>query len=256
MAKKIKTEHIVFFIISGILIFAAVSYTANWNINNGKDKPQSEINQKTPLSRDQLNELFLEASDINQFEFDLNDTEKDEIWHYNIKEGDIKVTLPEAKYNGEDIFDTVYLNNVYEVAYSYCSKKTCKEKDLFAEPIDYEEYYVEKPIWIYAKIKNASFAGYEMLGNHNATILDFEEDTGNKGRVWVQTYYKIPLMINYTDFEGHERTIKYENFYWNNQKIIHVGIPSNVTLENYTGISANPSIFIQPLSEFDFELPS
>ena len=75
MMKKIKTEHIVFFVLSVILLFAVVSYTSSFTkSNNGEEENnQEKTEEKMQMGREEINEMMIKASDIESFEFDYHD---------------------------------------------------------------------------------------------------------------------------------------------------------------------------------------
>jgi len=184
-----------------------------------------------------IDELTVDVLKINSFEFYYDISDLNEKRYYHMFGSDIKVTFPTVKYLEDGTpYDTVYMERKNEIAYAYCSKKHCKEKDLYAEPINFSLYYIDTPREKITTLTGAEIIGEELYNNrHNTKLINFTNSDKDQGLMWVQSYYTVPLKLEYTDKDGNEKKIIYENITWDTVREYDLQIPFNVTLINYYG---------------------
>ena len=210
--------------------------------------PISELIFENPLIQPEVQILIDRATRLSSFEYYYIGPEVTEKRYYYEKARDVKVVLPEPKHlpSGE-IYDEIFLDKYLKVAFAHCSKKTCsKERDKTAEPVAYEPYDITFPREIVLNFDTASIIGEEMLGNHHTKIVSYTAPYGVKGKAWLQAYYGVPLKVEFTDRDGINKTIIYEDINWNTIRLVHIILPFNTTV--IYGDGQDFQVYNEPLS--------
>jgi len=187
-----------------------------------------EDDGKIPL---RIRELIEKARQPESFEYDYYTSDQGFVGRFYIINKDAKVVFPELKIraSGEN-FDEVYFDRSWDKAWSYCSKDHCNDpKDFTAECVDFPEYYEDYPRQWLLDIKSADILGEEMIGKYNTLVINFTGRHDYSGKMWLQSYYGIPLQIEYSDIDRINRTIEFRNMTWNTVPSIRVRMPFNVS---------------------------
>ena len=95
-------------------------------------------------------------------------------------------------------YDTVYLDLNTKNATAYCETVgRCDNRDL-AIQVNYDDHFRTMPFEILDSITFAVEKGNEQIDRKNAIILDFEDNTGKKGTIFIWEYWGMPLRVIYT----------------------------------------------------------
>ncbi|MBS3098487.1 hypothetical protein J4209_06880 [Candidatus Woesearchaeota archaeon] len=184
-----------------------------------------------------IDELLEKTIAIDSFQFFYNITGLNEKRYYYMLGPDIKVAFPTIKHLEDGTpYDTVYMEREKKIAYTYCSKKSCPEKDPYAEPINFSLYNIDTPREKVFILNKAELVREELYKErYYVEVINFTNTDGDNGLMWVQSYYGVPLKLEYLDKEGNKKTLVYENISWDSVRDINVAIPYNTTLIGYNG---------------------
>ena len=83
-------------------------------------------------------------------------------------------------------FDSIFIDKTAKIAYSYCEAANCKVKGKKAD-LDYNEAYIQT-VFDWINVMQAEKIGEEVIESRNTWKLQT-----NKGFVWVDVFYGVPL---------------------------------------------------------------
>jgi hypothetical protein len=122
-----------------------------------------------------------------------NKPEKDEVY---VKGSKVKIALAQLDHVEDDLYiDHVYIDKSTQTALGYCEDiiYRCKDPNK-AFPVSYEKYARKNPVEWIDGVTYAEEVGSEMFDDRMMMVLQFEKG-GNNIKMWVDTYYGVPLKI-------------------------------------------------------------
>ena len=213
--------------------------TAPIIVGLGQDGPADNQTAQLPdelpeeLSDEDLFDAMIgKAYNVESFWYNLSDSERDEN-NLRMQRGRFgKIVLEEPGEIDGNVFDWVYYDRVYKVAFARCSRDLCGEEgDYEFDYVDYDEYYRLDPVEWMHKFKDPVYAGEDMMGKHIVKVFNLTSLYDEPARMWTQEYYGLPLKIEIEQADG-LRTIEFVDLNINTARLGHIMPPINFTVDD------------------------
>lgn len=172
-------------------------------VQEGDENEDSESKKELELEKaeisDEVKELLSKSEQkVQSISYKYKGPETaDFFYQFYIKDNKIRYILnPTYKTTDvdEDAYDSIYIDNNDRVAESYCTERDCNVKGK-KDPLDYEESYIKTPFDWLDQIVYAEKLGEELIDKRKTIRLS----TDNAGIVWVDTFFGVPLQVEYED---------------------------------------------------------
>ena len=159
--------------------------------SGGANQPtQNQISpQKQTISADVQDLLDKHKSKVSNIYYKYKGPQtSDNFYDFYVKGGKIKYKpyFASKVLDRQDSFDSIFIDKAAKTAQSYCADRTCVYKGKKGD-LNYDDAYIST-IFDWIDVKQAAKLGEEVIDDRSTWKLQTD-----KGIVWVDTYYGIPL---------------------------------------------------------------
>ncbi|MBD3310541.1 hypothetical protein GF351_04940 [Candidatus Woesearchaeota archaeon] len=187
--------------------------------------------EEAPQMSEELQELLSGLDKVKSYHYAYQ-SGTPEAKKYYVKGDKILVELMEKKrWKSGEFYNKVLLDLDDKTAHGFCTDRDiCNdEQRSIAKKVSFSEYMPDILPKEYAEsITHGDIVGTENIENRPATIVEFEDDSGNTVDVSINNYYGMPMRIVTETPTGTKKEIMFTEMGWNSVDDSDVEFPKEI----------------------------